>query len=169
MKANRAMREVLKKYGIDLDAVPPMDLYPIWQGEDALGHPYWGVSNFCGMGKPSGEALENLSRAEWDGNDTYIGTRVPSEIPALLEMTVRFLKAWEEDLVSRFPDTVFYVFSNYDDGRWEAVASGEEPSRGTVSRFWAVREGQEVVDFSDFEDWETPALMAKLNAPTEET
>ncbi len=169
MRANRAMREVLKKYGIDIDAVLPMDLYPIWQGEDALGRPYWGVSNFCGMGKPSGEALENLSRAEWDDNDTYIGTRVPGDIPALLEITIRYLKAWEEELISRFPDTVFYVFSNYDDGSLAVLEPSDEPCPGTCSRFWAVRDGQEVVDFSDFEDWETPALMEKCNAPTEET
>ena len=96
LKANRAMRALLRQYQIDLGAVVPMDLYPIWQEEDALGRPYWGVSNFCGMGKPSGEALKNLSRAEWDGNDTFISTRIPSEIPAMLEITIRFLKAWEE-------------------------------------------------------------------------
>lgn len=161
MQANRAMRELLKRYGVDLFSVPPMDLYPIQKKEDETGRPYWGVWD---MDKQGVSTRTALSWQEWDGNETYLSTDDPGKIQEVLTLTIGILKAWKETLEKRYPEMPFCLFFNFDNGSLQEPDPGKEPYRGTFARFWAIREGEKVLDFSDFEDWTEPAMMDICNA-----
>ena len=84
MQANRAMRELLKRYGVDPFAVQPMDLYPIRKKEDETGRPYWGVWD---MDRHGASARKALSWQEWDGNETHLSTDDPGKIQEVLTLT----------------------------------------------------------------------------------
>ena len=152
MQANRAMRELLKRYGVDLSSVPPMDLYPIRKKVDETGRPYWGVWD---MDKQGASARTALSWQEWDGNETYLSTDDPGKIQEVLTHTIGILKAWKE--------TLFCLFFNFDDGSLQEPDPGKEPYRGTFARFWAIREGEKVLDYPNLEELDEPALMEKWN------
>ena len=158
MQANRAMRALLQRYHVDPACVPPLNLYPVWKKVDDTGRPYWG----CGKDS-SYLPRENLSWMEWDMNETYLSTNKPGKIREVLILTVSSVKAWKDTLEKRYPETPFCLFFNYDDGSFQEPDPGKEPYRCTFARFWAIREGETVLDFSDFEDRNEPAMMDVCN------
>ena len=117
------------------------------------------------MDRHGASARTALSWQEWDGNETHLSTDDPGKIQEVLTHTIGILKAWKETLEKRYPETPFCLFFNFDDGSLQEPDPGKEPYRGTFARFWAIREGEKVLDDSDLEELDEPAWMEKCNDP----
>ena len=163
MRLNRQMQRLLTAQGIDPAAVQPSEDYPIWQKRDQAGRPYWGVSNFWGMDEDGVSGKKDLSRLEWDGNEVFFEAECPAEIPEMLRHAIGVMKGWKRTLERAYPETPFVIFASYDDG--SALINIPKGCFAVTFRFWAPRDGEPVLNFESFDDWDQPALVEVCNLP----
>ncbi len=65
-------------------------------------------------------------------------------------------------MVTRYPDTSFYLFASYSNGDMLILNEGESPTKSITMRFWAHRGENTVIDLSDFDDWDQPAIVEHI-------
>ena len=168
MKANLSMKSLLQKYLIDsISCIPQNNAYPIWHKTDIAGRVYWGVASFCGLDEYPISSEQDLSQLEWDGNEIYLDAYTEEDIAEMLKKAIGILLFWKDELGNKYSDTSFYIFASYDNGDMLALDEGETPIRSITMRFWADRGENTVINLSDFNRWDQPAIMEHIisNAP----
>lgn len=166
MRMNQAMAELMRKHGIThVDQIPQNCAYPVWVKKDKAGRPYWGVSHFWNLDNDSTLAsYHDFSQLEWDGNEVYLGVENEYEVQNILKTAVGILSFWKAELEAKYPETSFYLIASYDNGDMQILDEGESPTKSVTLRFWADRSNACVIDLSDFEDWEQPAILIHCNS-----
>lgn len=160
MKPNVNMRFLLKKYMIDsIDSIPQNNAYPIWHKTDTAGRVYWGVASFCGLEERPICLDQDLSQLEWDGNEVRLDAYTEEDIADMLRKAIGILLFWKNELKNKYADTSFYLFASYDDGDMLVLDEGESPVKSMTMRFWADRGENTVINLSNFDNWEQPAIM----------
>lgn len=164
MKINNRMKSLLQEYRVEaIEGIPWNDTYPIWENTDIAGRVYWGVSSFCGLNNHPIHKSQDLSRLEWDSNEVYLDGRTDEDVAEILWNAIGILKFWKNELETRYPDTPFYLFASYDYGDMLIPEEGESPVRSVTLRFWADRGGDTVINLTDFDCWEQPAILEYCN------
>ena len=164
MQMNQSMQKLLQDHAIaDIKNIALDNAYPIWQKQDAAGRPYYGTSHFWGMDRTPVSAERDLSILEWDGNEVHLDTEKEEDIPRILTSAIGILKAWKAELEQKYPHTPFYLFASYDNGDALVLDEGEAPTQCIFLRFWAYRGINTVIDFSDFDKWDAPAIIEQCN------
>ena len=137
--------------------------YPIWGKKDQIGRSYWGVSHFWNM-DVSKNCISNqdLSRLEWDGNEVHFGAETKQEVRNVLKNTIGILPFLEEWARIKIP-TGHLLFASYDNGDMQIVDEGELPIKSITLRFWADRGNNSVINLSDFDNWDQPAIIVRCN------
>ena len=160
MKANRSMKDLLEKYSIDsIDRISQNNAYPIWHKTDPTGRMYWGVESFCGMDKSPICSDQDLSQLEWDGNEIYLDAHTNEDVASMLRSTIGILLFWKSELQTRYPDTSFYLFASYSNGDMLILEEREVPVQSVTLRFWADRGENAVINLSELDHWDQPAIM----------
>lgn len=159
MKANQAMRLLLHKQGIDINAAPETHTSPIWKKQDPSGRPYWGTGEFWRVDEHL-SADQDLSQLEWDGNELHLDAYAKSSVAPMLRRGIGIMKAWKTQLAQEYPKTGFLLLASFDDGQ-EHINKDDFPDGffSLTLRFWAVRDGDTVVELRDFDTWEQPAFL----------
>ncbi len=160
MRANKGMRMLLREYDIEIEAVGSYPDYPITKKLDSAGRPYWCAGHFYDLDKNGVGADRDLSQLEWDGNEISLNTGSQAGITRLLIKGIGLLKAWKEELEQSAPETGFCLFASFDGG--DGLVNEEDFSEGCYTltlRFWAQREGEPLVDWICFDEWDEPALV----------
>ncbi len=167
IQINKAMKLVLRQYGVIYDNVPFKNKYPICKKYDQAGRPYWGVSDFWHLDQNGVSASEDLSQLEWDGNEVHLDAYCENHVSGILRESIGTIKAWKRQLEHEESDTPFLILASYDDGA-ELVNKEDFPdgSYSITFRFWAPRGGNTVVNLEFFDDWEQPALLVICNKRT---
>ena len=164
MKTNLSMKSLLEKYFIDsTDCIPQNNVYPIWHKTDAAGRVYWGVASFWGMDKCPVTSGQDLSQLEWDGNEVHLDAYTDDEVAEMLRNAIGILLFWKSELQKRYADTSFYLFASYDNGDMLVLDEGASPVKAITLRFWADRGENIVINLSDFDHWEQPAIIDHIN------
>ena len=164
MLANRSMALLLREQGIDIDAVCADNAFPIRKRHDRSGRAYWVVSHFWNLDRNGVPACEDLSHLEWDGNEVHLDAETKAGIARTLKKGVGIMKAWKRHLEQHCPDHVFCILAAYDNG--DMLVNKEDYPDGFYSlnlRFWAVRDGNTVVNLTCFDEWDQPALLDICN------
>lgn len=166
MHDNRAMKLLLAEHGVDPEMIDPADDYPIWQKQDLIGRPYWGVLHFWNLNQASIDAGRDLALLEWAGNEVNLDANTPAEIPEILRKAIGVMKAWKDTLQQAYEETPFILFASCDDGA-ELVHAEDHPDGffSVTLRFWAPRNSKPVLDFEAFDDWAQPAILEFCNMP----
>ena len=167
MLANQTMAMLLREQGIDMDSVDADISFPIWKKHDPAGKPYWGISHFWGLDKNGIPAGQDLSQLEWDGNEVFLDAHSKAEIAGILNEGIGIIKAWRQHLERSCPETAFCILATYDNG--DKLINKEDFPDGACSltlRFWAVRDGDTVVDLTCFDEWDQPSLLDICNEHT---
>ena len=122
--------------------------YHIWQKQNEKGELYWGVGNFCGMGKyPVKQTREALTELEWDGNEYYI-----TDQKDLLGYANQIVAYWKKQMEAEFPETPFAILWGLD--------AGEEGVKPSVTlRFWAIRNGYTILTQEQIQNQENTWLL----------
>lgn len=166
MKMNHAMQCLLRKYGIDEpSAIPQNSEYPIWVKKDQTGGPYWGVSLFWNMDRDKNwVTTQDLSCLEWDGNEVYLNAENQLEVQRILKKAIGILNFWKNELETKYAEIPFCLFASYDNGDMQIVDEGEVPVKSVTMRFWADRGTDSVINLSEFDNWEQPAIIVRCNS-----
>lgn len=164
MQANKTMLRLLQAQRIEMDPIDTDDSFPIWQKSDRKGRLYWGITDFWELDKRGVPENADLSQLEWDGNEVFLDTYSKAEIARILTKGIGIMKAWKQHLEQRCPETVFLILASYDNG--DALVNRADYPDGFYSltlRFWAVRNGNAIVNLTGFDEWEQPALLDICN------
>lgn len=160
MKFNLNMKSLLKEHAIDsIDCISQNNAYPIWQKNDTAGRAYWGVASFWEMDKSPICSTYDLSQLEWDGNEVYLDAYTDEDVADMLKRAIGILLFWKSELQIRYSDTSFYLFASYDDGNMLVLNEGESLAKSITMRFWADRGENTVINLTDFDNWDQPAIM----------
>ena len=159
MQANYAMASLLRDLGINVDSVCADNARSIWKKYDRTGRPYWGTFDFWNLDKGGVPEDQDLSSLEYDGNEIYLDAHSKTEIAGILKRGIGIMKAWKQHLEHNDPEIVFCLLATYDNG--DMLMNKEDHPDGFFSltlRFWAVRDGNTVVDLTSIDEWDQPAL-----------
>lgn len=163
MKSNLNMKSLLKEHSIDsIDCISQNNAYPIWHKTDTAGRVYWGVASFWGMDKSPICSTCDLSQLEWDGNEVYLDAYTDEDVADMLKRAIGILLFWKSELQTRYSDTSFYLFASFDNGDMLVLDEDESPVKSITMRFWADRGENTVLNLSDFDNWDQPAIMEHI-------
>lgn len=143
---------------VPLDSVRPQNKYPIWQGSDLSGRPFWGVDSFCGLSATPAAFGGGLMELEWSGNETHLSLYDFSSVQELLLYALGIVKSWKNQMEAEFSPIPFDILLSVDLGDEEVVPSA-------TPRFWAVRDNEHFVfpSVQELESFSQPVLMEQAN------
>ena len=167
MHMSESMKKLLDYYSIaDLEKASHIPSrarrYRIWKKTAADGQSFWGVLNFCGMNTCNVSGDRHLGWLEWDGNEVYLRTGFAAEVPKLLKRATGIMKYWKKQLERDYPETPFIIFASY--GNYlEFLEDDDEESYYVNMRFFAVRDGDTVLNFEGMENNTQPVMWYCCN------
>lgn len=143
---------------VSLDSVRPQNKYPIWQGSDLSGRPFWGVDSFCGLSATPAAFGGGLTELEWSGNEVRLTL---DDFPCLQELllcALGIVTAWKNQMETQFSPVPFDILLSVDPGE-------EQVPLSATLRFWAVRDKEHFVlpSAPDLESSSQPVLMEQAN------
>ena len=163
MKLNFSMKALLEKYSINsIDCISQNNTYPIWNKTDTAGRTYYGVDSFCGMDKYPVGSEQDLSELEWEGNEVYLDAYSDEEVAHMLRKSIGILAFWKNEMITRYQETSFYLFASYSNGDILILDEGKAPTKSITMRFWADRGENTIIDLSDFDSWDQPAIVEHI-------
>ena len=168
MNMSRSMKELLDYHSIaDLEKashIPPRARrYRIWKKYNAAdAQPYWGVLDFCGMSTDGVSADRHLGWLEWDGNEIYLSVSSADKVPTLLKRAAGIMKYWKKQLERDYPEMPFIIFASFGDNL-EYIEDDEEESYYVNMRFFALRDGDRLLDFDGMENNAQPVMWYRCN------
>ncbi len=87
------------------------------------------------------------------------------DVPGLLWDGIGIMRDWKRDLEEQAPDMRFFIMATLDRG--ERLMNIEDHPDGFCAltlRFWGERNGNTVVGFEAFDEWDQPALLDETAA-----
>jgi len=167
MHMSKSMKELLDYHSITnlekASHIPPRARrYRIWKKYNAEAEPWWGVLNFCGMSTDGISADRHLGWLEWDGNEIYLSVSSAAEVPTLLKRAAGIMKYWKKQLEHDYPEIPFIIFASYGDNL-EFIEDDEEENYYVNMRFFALRNGDRLLDFDGMENNAQPVMWYCCN------
>ena len=167
MHMSKSMKELLDYYSItDLEKASRIPArvrrYHIWKKYNAEAEPWWGVLNFCGIDGDGVSTDRHLGWLEWDGNEVYLDFSVNTKVPTLLKRAAGIMKYWKKQLERDYPEIPFIIFASYGDNL-EFLEDDDEESYYVNMRFFALRNGDRLLDFDGMENNAQPVMWYCCN------
>ena len=168
MLMSESMKCLLEFYGID-DIVKTAHIpsrvgrYNIWTKSDSLGRTYWGAMDFCGIDRDGAYGDKNLGWLEWDGNEVYLSVASAGKVPTLLKRAAGIMKYWKKQLKRNWPEIPFIIFASYSNNL-EDREEDEEIFHSVTMRFFAVRDGDTLLDFEEMRNNQQPVMWLYCNS-----
>ena len=104
----------------------------------------------------------HLGWLEWDGNEIYLSVSSADKVPVLLKRAAGIMRYWKKQLERDYPEMPFIIFASYGDNL-EFIEDDEEENYYVNMRFFALRNGDRLLDFDGMENNAQPVMWYCCN------